>query len=78
VGVFVGTGDGVNVEVGIAVSVETILAVGEQEVRIRATSKTVTMFVIFIDTFFMQGTAQRFALPALGRGDGEAVQLEKC
>jgi hypothetical protein len=52
VGVFDGTGDGVNVEVGIAVSVETILAVGEQEVRIRATRKTVTMFVIFIDTFF--------------------------
>lgn len=69
VGVFVGTGDGVKVEVEIVVSVGTTLAAGAHEARIKATRKTVTMFLIFIDYLILQGTAQRCALPAGGRDE---------
>jgi len=74
---------GVKVEVGIAVSVRTTLAAGAQEAKIKAISKTVTMFLIFIDYLVMQGTAQRFALPACGRawtmlGSRKNSKPEKC
>ncbi|GJQ51123.1 MAG: hypothetical protein HKUEN01_35090 [Candidatus Kuenenia stuttgartiensis] len=62
VAVIVAVGTGVNVEVEIAVSVGTTLAAGAHEAKIKATSKTVTMFLIFIDYLVMQGTAQRCAL----------------
>jgi hypothetical protein len=70
VGVFVGTGDGVKVEVEIVVSVGTTLAAGAHEARIKATRKTVTMFLIFIDYLILQGTAQRLALPTGGWDEG--------
>jgi hypothetical protein len=38
------------VDLGTVVSVGTTLAAGAQEASIKATSKTVTMFLIFIDT----------------------------
>jgi len=50
-------GTGLKVEVGITVSVGTTLAVDKHEAKIKATSKTVRMFLIFIDTFAMRGTA---------------------
>jgi hypothetical protein len=53
---------GVTVDIGTAVSVEATLSAGAHEAKIKATSKTMTMFLILIDTFLMQGTAQRFAL----------------
>ena len=53
VGAIVGVGGtGVNVKVGAAVSVATILAAGTHETKIKATSKTVTMFLIFILRFY--------------------------
>ena len=63
-------GSGVLVEVGIAVSVETTFATGAHETKTIAISKTVTIFLFFIDYLIMQGTAQRFASQsaALGRG----------
>jgi len=45
-------GTGVKVKVGTAVSVGTTLAAGAQEARIKVTSKTVMMFLIFIVTLF--------------------------
>ena len=44
------------------------VAVDAHEVHIKETSKPVKMFFILIDAYVMRGTAQRFALPALGRG----------
>ncbi|OQY87437.1 MAG: hypothetical protein B6D38_12800 [Anaerolineae bacterium UTCFX1] len=58
VGVTVGVGGtGVNIEVGTVVSVGTTLATGAHEAKIKATSKTVMMLLIFIDYHIMQGTA---------------------
>jgi len=76
-------GMGVNVEVGIVVSVGTTLAAGAHETKIIATSKTVTRFLIFIDYLILQGTAQRLALPACGRawtmfGSRKNPKPEKC
>ena len=38
-----------NVDAGITGSVEMTFAAGEQDTKIKAISKTVTMFLIFID-----------------------------
>lgn len=76
-GVYVGVEKGVPVEVGIAVSTETTLAVSEQEVRIRAISKTMTIFVIFIHTFLCEELPNGLRTLRWG-GDDEAVHLEKC
>jgi outer membrane murein-binding lipoprotein Lpp len=43
---------GVKVDIGTAVSVGTTLAAGTHEAKIKAISKTVKMFLIFIDTLF--------------------------
>lgn len=63
VGVLVGTGDGENVEVGIAVSVDGINVAagtaGAQETKAMVKSKTVMNTSFFIYTFILQGTAQR-------------------
>ena len=45
-------GIGITVDVIVAVSVGTTLGAGAQEANKKATSKTVTIFLIFIDTFF--------------------------
>jgi hypothetical protein len=60
-------GMGVKVELGATVSVGTTVTSGAHEAKIKATSKTAKMFLIFIDYLIMQGTAQRGALPAGGR-----------
>ena len=57
VGVIVG-GTGVNIEVGIAVLGGATLTAGAQEAVIKATNKTVMIFLIFIDYLVMQGIAQ--------------------
>jgi hypothetical protein len=56
VGVIAG-GEGISVEVdeGTALSVGTTLAAGAHEATIKGTSKTVMMFLIFIDTFLCKG-----------------------
>ena len=66
VAVFVGVFT-IGVPLGIIVSVGTIVAAGAHEAKIKAISKAVTIFLIFIDYLILQGTAQRFALPACGR-----------
>jgi hypothetical protein len=45
-------GIGGKVKVGIAVSVGTTLAAGAHETKIKMTSKTIPMFLIFIRTLF--------------------------
>ena len=45
-------GMGVKVDAGATVAVGTILAAGVQEARMVATSETVTMFLILIDSLF--------------------------
>jgi len=45
-------GTSVKVDIGTAVSVGTTLVAGEQEARIKATSRIVMIFLIFIDTLF--------------------------
>jgi hypothetical protein len=57
-GVRVAGNVGVNVEVGIAVSVGTTLTAGAHEANIKETNKTTKMFLIFIGYLVLQGTAQ--------------------
>jgi len=38
------------------------------EIKLKEINKTVEMLLIFINYLILQGTAQRFELPALGRG----------
>jgi hypothetical protein len=82
IGVEVGIGGiGVKVRVGIAVPVgETTITsgvtAGAQEIKIKAISKTVTMFLIFIDTFLCKGRANGLRYPRSG-GRRNAVRLEK-
>ena len=69
VSVIVGVGGmGVKVEIGTAVSVGMPIVADAHEAKIDEITKTITIFLIFIDYLISQGTAQRFALPALGRG----------
>jgi len=82
IGIEVAVGAGVMVgvdaaiSVGATVSVGTTLAAGTQETKIIATSKTVTMFLIFIDTFLCKELPNGLRYLRWG-GDGEAVQPEK-
>jgi hypothetical protein len=64
VGVIVGLGGmGVTVDIGTAVSVEATLSAGTHEAKIKATSKTMTMFLFFIDTLLCKGLPNGLALP---------------
>jgi hypothetical protein len=57
-------GAGVKARVGIIVSVdETTVIAGAHDTKIKATSKTVVMLLIFINYLALQGTAQWLALP---------------
>jgi hypothetical protein len=68
--------DGMGVFVGIVVSVGTTIAAGAHEAKIKAISKTVTMFLIFIDSLLCKELPNGLRYLRWG-GDGEAVQPEK-
>ena len=60
----VGDGVEVAVDVRVTLAVGVGLESGIHEANIRVTSKTVTVFLIFIDYLVMHGTAQRLAIPS--------------
>jgi hypothetical protein len=76
-------GISVKVDIGAAVSVGTTLAAGAQETKIKATSKTVTMFLIFIDTLLCKELPNGLRYLRVGGrgfclGAGKNSKPEKC
>jgi hypothetical protein len=84
-GVEVSVGDGVfvSVDASVAVTIGVGIVVGAQEANKMIAGMMSNDVLIFIFTFILQGTAQRFALPACGRawirfGSRKNSKREKC